>query len=279
MILGKNKFKELLNEKEFLIMDHRAFWGGNIIQNSQMASILSYRAGADVVEVDVCRTADGVYYLFHDGNEEVLLGQDKHFTKWYSTEVDATSVKNTTNDDSGYYIEKLEDYLDWLPEGKLINVDRAWPYFEDEKFINMLAASKKTDQMFLKSPVETKYLELLNDITLDILYIPIIKKKADFDKVLEYKNINTIGFEIIAPTENHELFDATWINKLKEDGYITIANAINLGPDHPLFADLTDDNALINNPDEVWGRMLDMGINMIQTDWPNFLNDYRNQKQ
>lgn len=278
MKLKNNKFKQRLNNKEFLIMDHRGFWGGNIIQNTREASILSYRAGADVVEIDVCRTRDGVYYLFHDGNELGLLGQDKHFSEWTSEEIDSTSALNTTNSKSGYYIEKLEDYLEWLPEDKLINIDRAWPYYNDTKFFEILMESKKTDQIFLKSPVKEEYLELLNSVDFEISYIPIVKKKGDFEKVLEYKNIHTIGLEVIAPTRKHELFDPEKIKALNEEGYIVIGNAINLGPDHLLFSDYIDDAALIDGPDEIWGEMVKLGINMIRTDWPNFIANYRDRE-
>lgn len=274
-LLMKNKFTEQLKHKEFLIMDHRGFWGGNIIQNTRQATTLSFMAGADIVEIDVCRTSDGEYYLFHDGNEQVLLGEDKHFTEWTSEEIDATPVINTANEPSGYYLEKLEDYLEWLPDGKLINIDRAWFFFDDPKFIEILTVSEKTDQMFLKSPVDDKYLKLLSDLDLDIPFIPIVKKKEDFEKVLQYDQVNTIGLEVIALSENHELYDQNCLIELRDKGYLVLANSINLGTGHNLFANLNDDAALMEDPNEEWGQILDMGANVIQTDWPNFLDEYR----
>lgn len=273
--LMENKFREVLKYKKFMIMDHRGFWGGNIIQNTRKAAMLSYMAGADIVEIDVCRTSDGEYYLFHDGNEKVLLGEDRHFSKWTSEEIDSTSVINTTLTPSGYYVEKLKYFLEWLPEGKLINIDRSWFYFDDLNYINILRNSNKIDQMFLKSPVEEKYLEELNKLDFKVPFIPIVKKKEDLDTVLKYKNINTIGVEVIANSENHELFDCEWLLDLENKGYIILANSINLGVGYPLFANLTDDQALTETSTDPWGKMLDMGVNAIQTDWPNFLAEYR----
>lgn len=273
----ENKFSEKLKYKDFLIMDHRGFWGGNIIQNTREAAMLSYMAGADIVEIDVCRTSDGEYYLFHDGNEKILLGQDKHFTQWTSEEIDSTSAINTTIEPSGYYVEKLENYLEWLPEGKLINVDRAWFFFEDPKFFDILKSSNKIDQMVLKCPVDEKYLEILNNLDIKIPFMPIVKKKSDFKKVLRYKNIYTIGLEVIALSEEHELFDKNWLLELKNKGFLILANSIHLGEGHLLFADLTDDQALVGTSDNVWGQILEMGVNVIQTDWPNFLNEYRKE--
>lgn len=273
-----SNFTNKLKEQGFLIIAHRGTWGGNIIQNTREASILSYVSGADVVEIDVSRTKDGEYYLFHDGNELNLLGKDKHFSEWSSEEIDSTQVINTTLTPSGYYLEKLEEYLEWLPAGKLINIDRAWQYFDDPKFFEILQESNKTDQVFLKSPVEEKYLDIIEQKASKIPYMPIIKEKEEFETVLEYENINLIGLEVLAPSKAHELYNKEWLVELNNQGFIVLGNAIYLGPSQPLFSNLTDDSALFDTSvNNAWGQMLDMGVNMIQTDWPLFLNQYRSK--
>ncbi|AMB98718.1 hypothetical protein AWM75_01325 [Aerococcus urinaehominis] len=108
----KNAFNSLLNHRDFLIIAHRGFWGGNIIQNTRQAAILAKRAGADVVEVDVCRSQDGVYYLFHNGHENQLLGLgNQDFSQFTSGEIDQASFLNSVEATSGYYCERLADFL------------------------------------------------------------------------------------------------------------------------------------------------------------------------
>jgi glycerophosphoryl diester phosphodiesterase len=49
-----------------------------------------------------------------------------------------------------------------------------------------------------------------------------------------------------------------WVN--------TLWNSINGG--------LSDDNAFMTSPDEVYGKLIDMGATMIQTDRPEFMIEY-----
>ena len=41
-----------------------------------------------------------------------------------------------------------------------------------------------------------------------------------------------------------------------------------------LAAGLSDDFSLVNDPDDGWGRLADMGFDIIQTDWTGMLREY-----
>lgn len=272
-------FENLLVEKGFLIMVHRGLWGGNIIQNTRQAAQLAMKAGADIVEVDVCRSKDGEYYLFHNGNEKYLLGVEVDFSQLESSQIDTLKLLNSVKSPSGYYAERLADFLDWLPSDYLINIDRSWNYWEDPKFIELLKQSGKTDQLIVKSPAKATYLEALSQLSqsgLYIAYIPIIYKREDYELVEQYPSIKVVGAELIVNELNqHELLDPFWLKPFIEENLILLANSEHLGEDYYLFAELNDSQAILNDEDEIWGRMLDLGINVIQTDWPNFLYSYR----
>lgn len=72
----------------FYIIAHRGLWGGNIIQNTREAAELSIRAGADIIEIDICKSKDGVYYLFHNGMEKYLLGTEEPLQNITSKTID-----------------------------------------------------------------------------------------------------------------------------------------------------------------------------------------------
>ena len=59
----------------------------------------------------------------------------------------------------------------------------------------------------------------------------------------------------------------------------TWANAITLSglKEHVLYGGLDDDMALMQSKDAAWGEMLRKGINVIQTDWPVQLKQYRDR--
>lgn len=268
--------------KDFLIMAHRGFWGGNVIQNTRQAAIFAVKSGADIVEIDVCRSKDGEYYLFHDGNERLLLGLETHFSKLSSEEIDSTVLLNSANSPSGYYVERLSDFLEWLPKEILVNIDRSWLYWDDVAFFDILKSSGKLDQLIIKSHVDSKSLSALNEADIAIQYVPIVYSQANYETVKAYPNINLVGAEIIVnDLDGHELLDAHWLGELIASDSLIIANSEHLSAleRHRLFGQLNDTQAVEHDREaQVWGWMLEQGVNVIQTDWPNFLSEYRQQR-
>ena len=51
-------------------------------------------------------------------------------------------------------------------------------------------------------------------------------------------------------------------------------NAITLNDRIVLSAGLDDDNSIKNSYDENWGKLIEMGFDMIQTDWPALIKEY-----
>lgn len=86
--------------------------GGNIIQNTRKSVELAHWAGADRAEIDVCRSKDGIYYLFHNGNEERLLNLPKDFHDLTLDEIESAEYLNYLGGLSGYRVERLIDFLE-----------------------------------------------------------------------------------------------------------------------------------------------------------------------
>lgn len=271
-----NRFKLKLEKDQlpFLIMAHRGHHGGNIIMNTKEAVMLAVKAGADIVEVDVCRSKDGQYYLFHDTEETTLLGDSKPFNERDSQEIESINLLNAVNQPSGYFINRLQEFLSWLPEEILINVDRSWKYWDDPAFVEIIKSSGKLDQLIFKSPVDARFLEEINSWKLDALYMPILKKQEELNLVLKYDQIKVIGLELIIADPECSSFDNNWIHNVSET-YLIMVNAEDLGEKHHLFGRLTDSLAILADPNDAWGEMVKMGASIIQTDWPHFLEKYR----
>lgn len=272
-----NFFNKRLKTKPYLIMSHRGFWGGNIIENSIASSILAYQAGADIVEVDVCKTADGDYYLFHDGNEPSLLGHQTNFKQLTTQEVEQTAILNAIGTNSGLKLTTLSDFLKWLPEDKLVNIDRSWDYWEDDNFFSQVYASGKIAQLVFKSPVQAKVIQAFIKNGRDLNYIPITHSREEANYIFSQQKLNTIGLELIIKNLDSELLDPDWIKEIKESGLFTVINAEHLGKGFNLLGGLTDHTAILNNND--WSPIVNLGCEVIQTDWPNFLNQYRENSE
>ena len=56
-------------KKHILIAAHRGTAGGNLPCNTLAAYEAALRQGADIVELDVSRSADGELFVFHPGME------------------------------------------------------------------------------------------------------------------------------------------------------------------------------------------------------------------
>lgn len=271
--MSANLFWKRKTDYPFLIMSHRGFWGGNVIENSIQSSILAYQAGADIVEVDVCRTIDGIYYLFHDGNEPKLLGIEQNFKELTSEKVEKMSVLNSIGTDSGYRITKFSEFLEWLPEGKLVNIDRSWEYWDDTEFFDCINSSSKKEHLVFKSPVNKKMIRSFINHADRLNYIPIIHSLEEAAWVLEQKKLNTIGLELIIKAKDSELLEDKWLQSLNSNQLLTLINSEHLGHEYNLLGGLTDHTAIFNNND--WSPITSLGMGIIQTDWPNFLSQYR----
>ncbi|MDE1549196.1 glycerophosphodiester phosphodiesterase family protein [Jeotgalibaca caeni] len=271
-----NLFLKRKQDFPFLIMSHRGFWGGNIIENTIQSATLAYHAGADIVEVDICKTVDHSYYLFHDENEPKLLGRNENFKQLTAEEINRNSVYNSIGSVSGYKINTLEQFLEWLPANRLVNLDRSWEYWQDEAFFRILRNSGKQEQLVLKSPVDPLYLDAFSKNGRGFHYMPIAKSREDVELVLSYSTIDTIGLEVIVTERPSPLIDPEWVKEMQDRGFLFIVNAESLGIDFRLFDGLQDDGALFQGRD--WEIMLDSGMTVIQTDWPNFLAEFRQKR-
>ena len=63
-------------QKRILVAAHMGQWGGNIPGNTAASFDLALRQGADIVELDVTRSADGELFVFHPQTERRRLGLD-----------------------------------------------------------------------------------------------------------------------------------------------------------------------------------------------------------
>lgn len=134
------------------------------------------------------------------------------------------------------------------------------------------------DKIILKSPPEKKFLDTLSNHPNKYMYFPIVKTLEEIELVKNQADINLVGFELIAVSEDYELFNRNLIERLKSENYFIFVNAEKLMEGMDLFAGYDDDKSLREGFDVVWGVLLDMGVDVIQTDWTNLLNMYRNER-
>ena len=261
-------------EKGIWTAAHRGTCGGNVIQNTCLAYETAILHGADMIEVDVILSTDGYFYAYHDGQERLVLNIDKDPRKMTSSEIGQYPCYNQVGLVTNQYLEQLDLILERFKGRCFINIDRTWFFWEE--IIIYLNKSDLLDQIILKSPVEPKLLEMLQELGPTIMYMPIVKTIEDWEVVKAY-DINLVAAELIFETLDSPLIKPEFIEALKEDNILTWVNAITLDDTIVLSALLDDNNAIANGYDETWGKLVELGFDIIQTDWPGLLTGFLKQ--
>lgn len=266
-----------LAQKKCLIAAHRGSWGGNIAQNTVGAYKAALQMGADIVETDVNATTDGVLYSFHDGNEQRVFGVEKSIRQMDSKEVESYHPINTCNELTAARINRLTEVLDFLSHGELLNIDRAWNIIPQLlEVIDRYPNAKY--QVVIKAPLKAKAAyEYLNAHPVKYMFMPICYSFEDVEAALSYPDLNVVGCEIVAFDEQMELFSDESIQRIHDRNLFVWVNAVTLGDVgvRPLYAKLDDDVSVLEDPSLGWGKLFEKKIDVMQTDWPALLYQYR----
>lgn len=253
------------------IAAHRGTFGGNIIQNTIAAFDNALLHGADIIELDVVLSKDGVFYIFHDGYEKEVLGINQHLKHLTSAQIDQLVCTNAFEQASGVGLSRLEDVLEHFRGRALINVDRSWHNWKE--IISFLDKHQAHDFCMLKSPVHPQLLEQLAASKSNLMYVPIVKSVEEYHQVREY-DVNLVGVELIFGSLEDALVQPTMMKHFKDSQLFTWVNAIDLGKKYNLSAHLTDTGAITEGFDQHWGKLIDLGFDILQTDWPMLLRSY-----
>ncbi len=268
-----------LEEEKVLIAVHRGFWSGNIIENTVYSHNAALQMGADMFEVDISGSTDGVMYAFHDGGEYRLLKKRKNITMMSSKSIDKLTYYNSLGEPTNQHVMRFAEILEYFTHGELFNIDRSWFWLEEMEAV-LRKYPHAWQQAIIKTPVKKEYLEFFQNCPVKYMYMPICYSMEDVHTALSYTDINIVGIEAITPSEETDLYQAENIRWIKDQGLYVWSNAITLSdsPKHILCAGHDDDRAIKGDPDGAWGVLMDHGFNVLQTDWPCQLSRYRDEK-
>ncbi|HHV51780.1 MAG TPA: glycerophosphodiester phosphodiesterase family protein [Clostridiales bacterium] len=264
--------QEYLN-RGVLVAAHRGVAGGDIPFNTLAAFEVALQQGADIIETDVVRSLDGEMFIFHPNQEKNHLNQDIKLTKMTSDEIKKVRYVNFDRNITECPIPTLDETLEYLKGRCLINLDHGWRgWFKD--MIEVVRRHNMVDQVLIKTPSEMEYLKMVEELAPDFMYMPVIQEKDECSEIIEKMDINYVGAELVFATEQAEVAQPEYIEKLKSKGYFLWANAILYSYKVQLSGGHTDNVAVTGNPEHGWGWLIDRGFDVIQTDWPMMLKDF-----
>lgn len=252
-------------EKKVLLVAHRGVCGGNIPCNSLQAFRAAINQGADIVELDVDRSADGELFIQHPGMERVHLRIPHSIRNYNSAEVQEFRLSNCDLAPTEWSILRLEEALELLRGKCIVNIDKFWE--NPEAIAKLVRRLKMEDQILIKTENRPEYLNDVETYAPDIPYMTIANTEDTTHEAMMKRSINYVGTEVLFETEDAPVASAEYLNQMHHDGKIVWSNAIVYNYRAVLSAHHNDDISLTEDPAKGWGWLADHGFDLIQTDF------------
>ena len=260
-------------QEKIITVAHRGVFGGNIPCNTLTSYEIALHQGADMIEIDVDKTADGQLVIFHPGMEWPHLrykGSIRNLT--YNEIKEKIRYVNIDDEPTEYTLCTLDEVLETFKDRCYINVDKFWD--NPELISDAIRRHNMTEQIIVKTKPTLEMLNIIETYAPDIQYIPVIKEDTVHEELLG-RRIRYVGAEVLFETEDSYLCSDAYIEKMHAAKKLIWVNAIVYDYTKQLAANHSDDMAMRGNPEQSWGWLADRGYDIIQTDWPlemtNFL--------
>lgn len=272
MDFNKSIFENRRENGAPLLAAHRGVCGANIPCNTIAAYKIALSQGADVVEIDVAKSIDGKFYVFHPGMEHVFLKSDKQISEMTSEEVESLYLVNQDSVPTSYKVPTLAEVLALLKDKAYINVDKFW--IDVEGISNEIRKAGVEKQVIVKTNVDQKSLDAVKKYASDFMFVPLIWGEDKITDSLLAQGVNVIGAEVLFGKESDACISDEYIAKMHDKGLLIWANSIIYNERDVISAHHTDDISLTDSPDKGWGWLIDKNVDFIQTDWLLMLKEY-----
>ena len=265
-----------------VVVAHRGCWE-SAPENSIASIEACIASGVDMVELDVRATADGQLVLMHDitlDRTTNLSGALSDFTLNSLSDArlrEGAGGPGAAIDPRDQAVPTLREALIAARDKVLVNIDAKADLHEaifevvdetgtgDQVIMKMRAAPDDpalTEATFVGRSLFMPVIVQCGETGLDDTRFCATDLATLYD---DYLPLNPVAFEIVY-TEEEFLWPAVplmrrngrvWVNTLK-----------------PQFSAGKSDAAALQDPEGVWGRLVDGGVSMIQTDHPLVLVDF-----
>ena len=258
--------------KNVLVICHRGDWR-NYPENSIPAIESVIKMGADIVELDIALTSDSVLVLQHDRTiDRCTTGKGKIIDMTYE-EIQKYYLKNAhgARNSLDLKVPTLREALEVCKDRIVVNIDKGYDHYD-----MVLAIAEElgvAEQILIKgSKSLADVREKMAGNKQNLLYMPIItpsnaKSLALFNDYVADAEPQ-LAYEVCWGKMTPEVEDC--MKRVVADGSKLWVNSLW----NSLCGGLSDDVAYETSAEEVYGKLVDMGATMIQTDRPELLLDY-----
>lgn len=260
------------NSEQVLVVAHRGDWR-NAPENSLQAIENCIEMGVDMVEIDVRMTRDSQLVIIHDETlDRTTTGKGK-VSDWKLDSLKTLYLRNGANHPTHHRIPTLEEAMLTAKGQILVNLDKCYHYFD--KAYDILEKTGTTDHVVMKGKVPLEQVQKeFGEYLSEVPFMPIVDlHHPDAEKTIAayQQKLKPVAFEILFKDENPALLND--FHKIRKNGsriwVNTLWESLNAG---------YEDDMAIDDPEKIYGWLIEKGVNMIQTDRPALLLDYLRAK-
>lgn len=257
-----------------VVISHRGDWR-NFPENSIPSIESVIRMGADMMELDVKMTKDSVLVLCHDNTiERTTDGKGRVCDMTYDSLLTFNLKRPHGVATDSLKIPTLREALICCKDRILVNVDHAYSYYDE--ILSLTEELGVTGQVLMKGKMSVeKVREDMSAYETNLLYMPIIDINKPRGQALfadyQEKGVVPLAYEVCWQRPGAEVSECMetirrtgskiWVN--------TIWSSLCGG-----FGNDDDAAYACEDPEEVYGQYIEMGVSMIQTDRPELLIGY-----
>lgn len=277
MDFEKSIFDNRMEKGSPFLAAHRGVNGANIPCNTLAAYKIAVDQGADVVEIDVTKSKDGEFFVFHPGMEPVYLKCGKLIPEMTAQEVRNLKLLNQDEVVTHYRVPTLQEVLALLKDKVYINVDKFWTDVEGITAEIRRAGVEK--QVIVKTFADEKSLEEVEKYAPDLMYCTLAWHQDEISEKLMKRNLNFIGVEALFDRESDPIISGEYIRWMHDHRLLVWVNSIIYNEAEVISAGHTDDVALVESPEQGWGWLVEKNVDFIQTDWLLALRGYLERRK
>ena len=258
------------SSRKVLVACHRGDWR-NYPENSLAAIESVIGMGADIVEIDLALTSDSVLVVCHDRTlNRTTTGKGLIAEIPYDS-IQRCFLKSGHGVATSHRMPTLREALELCKDRIVVNIDKGYQYYD---LVQRLSEELGvTGQLLIKgkSPVADVAAKF-SRYEHNMMYMPIIDILKPKGQALfaEYLGTDTVPLAYEVCWSEYTPAVEACMKKVVAGGSKLWVNS--LWPS--LCGGLCDDAAFEGDPAAVYGKLVDMGATMIQTDRPELLISY-----
>lgn len=267
------KKRENYFSNQVMVVAHRGDWR-NAPENSMEAIQNCIAMGVDMVEIDLKKTKDGQIILMHDKTLERTSSGKGIVKNVLFDSIKKLYLKNGYGMATHHRIPVLREALMLCKDKILVFLDKGYNYIPEVMAI--VIELEMEDQVFFEGKVSLEDLKTdSGKYFTELNYMPRVNKGLNTNDYLdEYLNHPKESIFILSFHENELKESRDIVRKIKmTKGKIMLSTLWD-----NTCGGFTDDNALLD-PDNNWGKAIELEADLICTDRPYELVKYLRKRK